>query len=234
MPQGILNDLTRLVLVNAIYFNGTWANKFDRNLTKELPFLVTPERSVLAPMMTHTARAGYAESETMQVLSMPYLGGVASMFLLLPKKTDGLRQLEEDLSGENLKSWREQVRSRTVEIYLPKFKLTKQSVLNTVLQGMGMIDAFRSRGADFSGMANTDELYITAVIHKAFVDVDEKGTEAAAATAVAMGGRGRGPVEPPGPPPVFRADHPFLFLIQDNMTGTILFLGRLTDPTQGD
>jgi serpin B len=232
IQPGVLDAGTKLVVVNAIYFQGAWASKFDPKRTQDCPFLVAPGKSVTAPLMTQTARADYAETETLQILSLPYLGGLSSMLVLLPKKTDGLQQLQEDLSLENLRSWEEQLRSRKVEIFLPRFKVTQQASLNALLQAMGMADAFRYPMADFSGIAEGRELFLSAVIHKAFVAVNEEGTEAAAATAVALRAGGLGPVDPPGPPPVFRADHPFLFLIRDNTSGTILFLGRLTDPTQ--
>jgi serpin B len=233
IQPGALDVLTRLVLINAIYFKGAWEHEFDPEQTKDSSFFVTPEKSVTASMMTQTTWAGYAESESLQVLSMPYVNSISSMLVLLPRAKGGLQQLEDNLSADNLKRWRERMPSRRVEIFLPKFKITRRFLLNSMLQNMGMADAFRFRVADFSGMADTRELFISAVIHKAFADVTEKGTEAAAATAVMVAAGWAASLEPPKPPVVFRADHPFLFLIQDNRTGTILFLGRLTDPTRG-
>jgi serpin B len=147
------------------------------------------------------------------------------MLLLLPKEIDGLNQLEDSLSIDNLLEWRNCLHGWNVHIFLPKFKMNCQFRLDETLESMGMVDAFIPLKANFAGMTGNRDLFITFVIHKAFVDVNEEGTEAAAATAGAFGG-------PPPPPPVFRADHPFLFLIQDNYTGSIFFMGRVTDPTQ--
>jgi serpin B len=151
-----------------------------------------------------------------------------AMIVLLPKKADGLKQLESNLSAENLKRWKSRLSKREVLVFLPKFKMTSMFRLDKTLVSMGMIDAFSKSRANFAGMdGRTDWLYIGAVIHKAFVDVNEEGTEAAAATAVIIKARGM-----PTPPPVFRADHPFVFLIQENLTGSILFMGRVIDPTE--
>jgi serine protease inhibitor len=134
----MVDALTRLVLVNAIYFKSTWASKFDPERTKDGPFFVSPKETVTVPMMTQTTGADYAESETLQILSMPYLNGISSMLVLLPKKTDGLKQLEDDLSAESLNQLREHAQWRKVEIFSPKFKVTKQFLLNSMLQAMGL------------------------------------------------------------------------------------------------
>jgi serine protease inhibitor len=229
IPQGILDALTRLVLVNAIYFKGNWANQFDQASTQDAPFQVTAAEKVLVPMMAQEAEFGYAEWDGLQALEVPYVGDGLSMFVLLPGEVDGLGQLEATLTLENLDRWTTNLRKRKVRVFLPKFKMTSQFTLNNTLIAMGMADAFDMGKADFSGMDGRKTwLYIAAAIHKAFIDVNEEGTEAAAATAVIMGVRSM-----PLPPPTFRADHPFLFLVRENSTGSILFLGRMADPSSG-
>ena len=144
------------------------------------------------------------------------------MLVILPKKTDGLQTLEEILAKDSLEGWTRNLSNRRVEVYLPRFKMTSEFSLDEVLRSMGMNDAFDMDKANFSGMdGNPNWLYIGAVLHKAFVDVNEEGTEAAAATV----GSGKKSL-----PPLFQADYPFLFLIRENVTGSILFMGRLINP----
>jgi serpin B len=216
---------------------------------------VSPDKEILAPTMHQEKSFKYAESESLQILMLPYGKGISvdpttrsitrypsdiSMIVLLPKETYGLKKLGKQLSAENLKLWRSQLAGRRVILYLPKFKMTSTFSMADTLMSMGMSDAFSKIKANFSGMDGSsgiegklDGLYINAVIHKAFVDVNEEGTEAAAATIVQHVLEGRGGDEPPPPPPViFRADHPFIFLIQEDTTGSILFIGRVTDPTK--
>jgi serpin B len=145
------------------------------------------------------------------------------MLIVLPQAKDGLAALEQQLTPANLARWRSAIRRREVDVWLPRFKLESEFELSTVLTALGMVDAFGA--ADFSGMTGQRDLFISVVVHKAFVDVNEKGTEAAAATAVV---KTRSSLPPP--PPTFRADHPFLFLIQERRTGSVLFLGRLVEP----
>jgi len=232
IPENMLDNLTRLVLVNAVYFKSAWMGEFDVKKTKNDRFVVSANRKVTVPMMTEMTMANYAETQDAQILVLPYSLDVASLVVLLPKNVDGLKQLEDGLTVANLKQWREQAHTREVKVSLPRFTVRSRFALGDVLEAMGMTDAFRYPAADFSGIADTRELFIGAVIHEAFVEVNEKGTEAAAATAMVLDGGV--PVSQPEPPVVFRADHPFLFLIQDTETGTILFLGRLTDPTHND
>ena len=180
-------------------------------------------------MMHQTRRFGYGESDELQVLALPYLGNMA-MLILLPKKTDGLAELEKSLSGENLKKWTTTLKPRLVKVSLPRFKMTAEFSLRDVLMSMGMKLPFSER-ADFTGMSTEEPLSISAVIHKAFVDVNEEGTEAAAATAVTIALAMA--VEPkPEEPVEFRADHPFVFLLRDHQTGSILFMGRLANPKE--
>ena len=229
---GVLKALTRLVLVNAVYFKGLWQSPFEKDKTEVEPFHLLSGKSVEAPLMHHVpmfAQFGYAELDDMQILELRYRGSSFSMVVLLPKAKDGLPDLEKKLSPGRLTEWMSLLRPRDVEVYLPRFKATCQFRLKRTLSEMGMPDAF-SMGADFSGMDGRPHwLYIAAAIHKAYVDVNEEGTEAAAATAVVMAAGGARPKCP-----TFRADHPFLFLIRERRSESILFMGRLANPTQAD
>ena len=225
---GVLDALTRLVLVNAIYFKGNWADQFEEELTKDAPFHPLSGESIEVPMMKQQETFGYAEHEDLQILQMPYAGDEMSMLVLLPKNMDGLANLQSVLSKENLEKWIKSIRKKEVLVFLPKFKVTSQFRLDEALASMGMSDAFSPEKADLSGIdGEPHRLYIGAVIHKAFVDVNEEGTEAAASTAV-----GFALASMPEPVPTFRADHPFIFMIRDNNTGSILFMGRIVDPAK--
>jgi serpin B len=223
IPRGILNAATRLVLTNAIYFKGNWFTRFETSRTKDAPFWISPAKSVNVPMMNQTNTFGYKADQNVQVLEMPYKGKEISMVMLLPNKGYGIRELEQDLK-RRLGDWTSSLRQTEVIVFFPKFKITCNYQLKETLEAMGMRTAF-VKSADFSAMAE-EKLKITEVLHKAFVEVNEEGTEAAAATAMIVG-----KIESAAPPtPVFRADHPFIFLIKDSTTGSILFIGRLSDP----
>ena len=228
IPPSSLNAMTRLVLTNAVYFKGDWVQPFDKRNTREEDFAVSAQEKVKVPLMHQQAKMGYAEEETFQVLELPYAGQELSMVVLLPKNAGGLPELEKALTVDSLAALLSKLRVREVNAYLPKFKLETSFGLNPTLEAMGMKRAF-TREADFSGISSTEALYISAVLHKAYVDVNEEGTEAAAATGVVMKAMA---ARHPQPIPVFRADHPFLFLIRDTKTVSILFLGRLTKPTK--
>lgn len=233
IKSGILTPLTRLVLTNAIYFKGDWAAQFKKTATKDEPFHAGGGKQPRVPLMQQTGKFGYMETPDFQALELPYIGDRLSMTVLLPREKDGLADLEKRLTAKDLAEWLGRMKRRTVKVQLPRVKTSSGFELRSVLKTLGMKDAFAApssrpepAGADFSGMDGARDLYISAVIHKAFVEVNEEGTEAAAATAVVLS---RSPsVE--GPPPVFRADHPFLFLIRDRRSGAILFLGRLALP----
>ena len=227
IPSGMLNPSTRLVLVNAIYFKGLWSRQFNKTNTTMAPFLTAPGQSVPAPLMTMTASFNYAEPEGLQILELPYRGGGFSMVVLLPRETGGLKGIEDQLNGRQINSWLAQARPQKVNVFLPRFKLSGQFALAGTLAGMGMPAAFSST-ADFSGMDGARDLHLSAVVHRAFVDANEEGTEAAAATGSVMAMTSLRP----RPTPTFRADHPFVFLIRDTHSGEILFLGRLNDPTK--
>ena len=224
-PQNI-DARTVLVLTNAIYFKALWASPFLAQHTKPDDFYASASDKVRVDMMHQAGRFRYAEDATAQTLELPYQGGNLAMVIVLPRSKDGLSQLEGSLSLAKLEGSLKALAQRRVEVSLPRFKLTAECELKGALSALGMPVAFDPGQADFSGMTGKRELAISAVVHKAFVEVDEKGTEAAAATGVAM-------VRASAvftPPPVFRADHPFLFLIRDNRNGSILFLGRLVRP----
>jgi len=221
---------TSLVLVNALYFKGAWANDFNPYLTQEAPFFSGDHPAVQVPLMQQTKWLNYAESSDHQMLELPYKKNALSMFVLLPKdKTAaGLTALEKKLTVEQIADWKASMKGGKVEVYLPKFKMEwGTAMLNQALENLGMSDAFEFGKADFSGINGNKLFFIGAVLHKAFVAVDEKGTEAAAATGEAMLAGARPDA---APPPVFRADHPFVFFIQDNATGSLLFMGRVTNP----
>ncbi|NLI56335.1 serpin family protein [bacterium] len=226
IPKGVLDYLTRLVLTNAIYFKGTWQWEFNPKDTEEIDFKITPTDIVKVPMMymkPEKAKFNYADLEDLQIIELPYKGEKISMLILLPK--DNLEDIQP-LTIEKLKEWKSQMKKETLdEIYLPKFEFDTKYFMKEILSDMGMPTAF-GMDADFSGMDGTKSLYIKEVIHQAYVKVDEKGTEAAAATGVVMNFTSLMPKN------VFRVDHPFIFIIQQNDTGNILFLGKVNDPTK--
>lgn len=227
IPPDVVTALTRMVLTNAIYFKGQWAGPFDKPSTKPQPFHLAGGGTADAPLMYRMGPHRYAEGDGYQVLDLPYRGDRVSMTVFLPAKPDGLPALEKALTADRLAEDLGRLRTESrVHVHLPRFKAEKQFRLKEPLQAMGMKAAFGA--ADFSGMhTGTEHLQITEVVHKAVVEVDEEGTTAAAGTAVVVG---RAPSPPPPPPKVFRADRPFLFLLRDAATDTVLFLGRLTDP----
>jgi serpin B len=226
IPAGAIDNSTSLVLTNAIYFKGDWVVPFKKELTRDEDFTVSATQKVKVPLMQQKRHYSYMEDDLLQAVELPYKGDGLSMMVLLPKKPDGLPELEKSLSAAKIGEVRSKYAFREVVLFLPKFKLDASFSLGESLQTMGMKLAFGG-GADFSGMDGRHDLSISAVIHKAFVDVDETGTEAAAATGVVMAKSARPSQDPP---PVFRADHPFVFVICDRQAGTILFLGRMTNP----
>ncbi len=227
MPAGSITTLTRLVLANAIYFRGDWAQQFAKSATSEQPFHVAADRTVPVPLMFAKIRAGFAArpDAKLTVAALPYKGDGLTMLVLLPDAVDGLAALEAALTAENVARWTADLPRQEVLVYLPRFSVESSFGLVPTLSAMGMALPF-SEDADFSGMNGRRDLSISAVVHKARVDVDEQGTEAAAATGVAVGIRAALPVEPP----TFRADRPFVFLLRHEATGAILFVGRVVNP----
>jgi len=219
------DPLTRLILVNAIYFKGNWASQFKESATTKMPFYLKENRAIQAPMMHQKSKFNYSEDGNVQTLELPYSGQKLSMLVIVPKKIDGLQNLEETLTKDSLEGWTRDASERNVAVYLPRFKVTSEFRLDEELKSMGIKDAFDMNKANFAGMdGNPNWLYIGAVLHKAFINVNEEGTEAAAATGVRMG------VKSAPEYVVFRADRPFFFLIRENDTGSILFMGRVINP----
>lgn len=227
LPQGSVTRDTRLVLTNAIYFKGDWQDQFKKDATKDLPFTLADGKKVDAPLMHRVGGYRYAENEAFQVLDLPYTGRRVSMTVILPRKADALPAVEKEITAGKLSATLQSLRfEKEVHVHLPRFKTEKSFTLNQPLKALGMKAAFA--GADFSGMhTGGEQLDISAVIHKAFVDVNEEGTEAAAATGVVVGTTS---VAEPPKPRYFRADRPFLFLIRDGKTGSVLFTGRVENP----
>jgi len=228
LPPGSLTDLTRLVLANAIYFKGVWARQFQKTETSTQPFHLSTARHVEVPLMHHFDEVRYTEDADFQAVELPYKGGGLSIVILLPRQVDACSKLEDRLTPALLSRSLGGMKKQKVEIFLPRFKLESSFELSDTLAKMGMRDAFGPK-ADFSGMDGTKSLYVSGVFHKAWGEVNEEGTEAAAATAVVM--TRSAVIKQPPPPPIFRADHPFIFLIRDTRSGSVLFLGRLVDPT---
>jgi len=227
LPAGSVSELTRCVLTNAIYFKGKWANAFDPAATTELPFWVSLDQEISVPMMHLQTPMKFAEIENIQIVELPYAGEEVSLLLAISKAKDGIGFLERHLAWDVLASWRREVAMQEVELFLPRFSVTSQFGLTGTLEQMGMSDAFSDR-ADFSGIEESKTLRISDVVHKAFIDVNEEGTEAAGATGVVIGVTS---VQEPRPVPIVRVDHPFFFLIQEKATGSILFMGRIANPT---
>ncbi|MEK6552410.1 MAG: serpin family protein [Bacteroidota bacterium] len=222
----MIDSLTPLVLCNAIYFKGDWLSQFDKKRTMDADFYISPDKTIKVPMMSQKSKFKFKDFGDFSTIELPYKGNDLSMIVFLPKKIDGLAKFERNLTNDNVKNWIDKLsNSYESEIFvsLPKFKTTCEFELANVLAEMGMPHSFA--GADFSGMTGKKDLFISKVIHKAFVDVNEEGTEAAAATAVVM-------MKGISKTLTFRADHPFMFLIRENQKGSILFIGRIIDPTK--
>jgi serpin B len=232
ISPGALNPATRLVLTNAIYFKGNWQDQFDKEATQKEEFHLSAAQWVMTSMMHRTGGYRYFDGGTFQALELPYSGNEISMVVLLPKQTDGLAALEQSFTSRSASDWIQKLEPvDKVILSLPRFTVTQQFELSSTLSAMGMPQAFSS-AADFSGMTGKPDFAISAAIHKAFIDVDEQGTEAAAATAVVMYATAMRRDFPEPPPIVFRADHPFLFILRDTKSGSMLFLGRVADPTK--
>ena len=219
-----LDPLTRLMLVNAIYLNAGWATMFDENATEDAPFTRLDGTQVTVPMMHMYEGATYVATETYQVAKLSYQQPNFDMMVILPDQGQ-FEAVEAMLSNEFFETLRTQLfMAYNLEVAFPRFKYDTSLDLADTLQAMGMPAAF-SADADFSGIAN-EQLFVNSVIHQAYIGVDEKGTEAAAATVIGMGGGG-----PPNLPITFNADRPFIYIIYEYNTGAILFIGRVVDPS---
>jgi serpin B len=224
IPPGEIDVLTRLVLTNAIYFNAAWEYPFDGNITAGGPFYLLDGGQVSVPMMKQTESFGYTKGKGYQAVELLYDGGELSMVILLPE-AGNFEAFEEGLHAQQVDAIINDLQDTRVTLTMPKFEFDSEFRLNDTLAEMGMPIAFSPGDADFSGMTGNRELFISDVIHKAFVSVDEAGTEAAAATAVIMM---RAAVSKP--PVEVTIDRPFIFLIRDIETGAILFVGRVLNP----
>jgi len=224
IPEGALDTLTRLVLTNAIYFNATWTFPFDPGATRPGDFTLLDNSVIQAPMMHLSENLAYLKGENYQVVELPYYNSPISMLVFLPDDGE-FEVFEGNLDANLLDEIRVGMHSTQVELSLPKFKFESDFNLSDPLKAMGMADAFDHELADFSGMTGVRELYITDVVHKAYVDVNEEGTEAAAATGVVVG-----VVSMPADQVTLRVDRPFVFMIVDRISGTVLFVGRVLDP----
>jgi len=223
IPQGAIDPATRLVLTNAIYFNAAWLYPFDEAMTADGPFYLLGGGQVTVPMMKLTESFGYTEGEGYQAVELLYDGGELSMVIFLPE-ADQFEAFEGALNAQQVDTIIKGLQNTQVTLTMPKFEFDSDFSLKDTLAGMGMPIAF-SGSADFSGMTGSPDLYIDEVVHKAFVSVDEAGTEAAAATAVIMKETAM-----PAQPIEITIDSPFIFLIRDIDTGAILFVGRVLNP----
>lgn len=223
LPAGSITSDTRLVLTNAVYFNGKWKQQFKEALTTDQPFHLADGSTQSASTMFQTATFGYGNFDGYQMLELPYEGDDLSMVVVLPDIANGLAAVEAGLTAETFAANVDNLFNREVHVHLPKFTFRDEAALSSSLQALGMVDAFTG-DADFTGIGDGG-LAISEVLHKTFIDVNESGTEAAAATGVIVG-----VTSLPPEPPVFRADRPFLFALRDRHTGGILFWGRLADP----
>jgi serpin B len=235
LTPGILDSDSRLVLTNAIYFKGDWERAFKKEDTKEEDFHLSATQAIKTPLMHMTNGFSCLDGGSFQALEIPYKNKELSMIILLPKAMEGLSEFEQSLSPANMQQLLHQLRpAEKIIVTMPKFKIEALLGTGPALIAMGMRKALDVNTADFTGMASRKtmqldgNLSIDAVIHKAYVDVNEEGTEAAAATAV-ITHRKLGAYQMP--PLIFRADHPFMFLIRDNRSGSILFIGRVINPS---
>jgi serpin B len=232
-PESIQPD-TRLVLTNAIYFLGEWDIPFTREATRPATFHLAGGATAEVPMMNQGSHYRYAEDEAVQAVEMTYRGGAVAMLLVVPRAVDGLAAVEQGLDAGRLDRWVAALTHQRVNLAMPKVTIDPPEPLSLAaeLSALGMRQAFDRDAADFSGMSvpptPEERLFISEVFHKAFVRIDEEGTEAAAATAVVMAPAGAAPR--PEQPKIVRADRPFLFFIRDVRSGAILFAGRVTDP----
>jgi serpin B len=228
IPAGAVTEITRLVLTNAVYFKAGWTSKFDPEFTDDETFTLLDGSTVEVPMMVQENTYQYASGDGYEAILLPYQGNRMGMVILLPT-ADNFAAFEESLDAEQFAAIVGDLDWEKVLLYMPRWENESAFGLGDALVGLGMVDAFDPNAADFSGMADTtnERLFISAVIHKAFVKVDESGTEAAAATAVIMGATA---VQEEEPPIELRLDHPFIYAITDQQSGTILFLGRVLNP----
>lgn len=219
----MLDASATLVLTNSVYFKGAWEAPFDREKTTDAPFYLTRDESIAVPMMSQIMTTNYGEDDALQVLELPYAGERLSMALVVPKQLDGLHQVEQQLSATFFPDLLRLLQPQKVMVTIPRWSMEAEVSLPDALRSLGMRDAFALPPADFSGITGGKDVYISAVLHKAVLDVNEEGSEAAATTEVVMS-RGLRRY------PEFVADRPFLLMVRDRLTGGMLFLGRVVNP----
>lgn len=227
LPAGSLNNLTRLVLTNAIYFKGDWKIMFKKELTSERDFFIAPKKSIKCSMMSVKSEFNYYEDSKLKAIELPYAGNNFSMVIILPNSNNPLDEITNMISNDLIADIQRELSKQEVTISIPKFKLSNGYQLKELLSKMGMPQPFTD-DANFTGMSTLNNLKISDVFHKAFIDVNEQGTEASAATAVVVVTKSVQRVQS------FIANRPFLFLIKEKSTGTILFMGRVVDPTKAE
>ena len=225
LPPDVLNELTRLALVNAIYLKAQWHMPFDDDATEDAPFTTADGTTVTVPTMAMDTHIAYADGAGWRAVELPYVGGGLAITIIVP---DDIEAFEGTLDGDQLATITSSLEQQYVVLTLPRFSVDTQASLRDLLKAMGMPTPFDPDRADFTGLSPLgDELFISAVVHQANIDVDEYGTEAAAATAVIIEQESG----PPSDPLTLNVDRPFLFALRDTQTGAVLFLGRVTDPT---
>ena len=228
ISDGLLRKDTPMVLTNAVYFKSEWLNKFEPSNTMISPFWTTQQNSVSAVMMNKTDDdINYIKTNELEAIEIPYKDRRFSMLVMLPDKSSSLQNLESKLTQENLDKLTLAMKPERVKMFIPKFKEEQTFELANILSVMGMPSAFDGRKADFSAMNGKHNMYIGNVVHKTFIEVGEEGTEAAAATAVIMMKSSMPPIDPPI---IFRAERPFVYMIRDNNSGAVIFIGRYTKP----
>ena len=225
IPQDGVNTNTVLVITNTIYFKGEWKTKFNKDYTRSMDFYVSAEDAVKVAMMITREKFKLYEDEKLQTVELPYKGNELSMLILLPRDIEGLKEIESTLSTDSLNGFLSKMKTTEVDVVFPKFKMTWGTFsLKKTLIDLGMPDAFNLKKADFSGMTGKRDLCISDVFHKAVIEVNEEDTEAAAGSGLIMAASDA--------PPVFHANHPFIFFIKDNRSGSILFMGRVMNPVE--
>ena len=229
IPPKALDTETRFVITNSIYFKGDWQRPFSKAASKARPYYPAPGDTIQVPTMYQEGEFRLAQNDTCSLITLPYDGNDLIMIIVLPQKVDGLGEIETNLNKGTLNRWLGNQVNSKVRVSLPLFKMNSSYHLNQYLRELGIESAFDQEKADFTGMTDVKPLWISSVFHKGFISVNEEGTEAAAGTGVVL--KSIGEIE--ASPPVFRADHPFLFLIQDRITKCVLFMGRVVNPLAG-
>lgn len=231
IPASGINPLTKLILINALYFKGNWKDKFNKERTRQTDFKVDNKTKIPVQMMSISKKFYYMADRSIgfQMVELPYSYDNLCMYIILPKNVDGINSLSKQINSENLRQWMDKMSNRVeINLSLPRFKITFDTTLSSTLKSLGMRDAFDVSASNFSKMSAANDLYVSEVYHKTFVEVNEEGTEAAAATGVVMMPRCLMPM----PPEPMVVDHPFIFMIYDKCSNSILFMGKIYNPKE--